>query len=309
MQPTRRELLVGGAAASALALGSTPSFARRFDPLFEISLAQWSLHRTLRSGQLNPLAFPAFAKGEFDIDAVEYVNQFFANRAVDFAWLGELKKRAEDAGVKSLLIMIDGEGALAARDDGLRRRAVHDHFKWIAAARFLGCHSIRVNAAGSAGQGDWEDARDRAAESLRLLGEVGDEYGIDVIVENHGGLSSNGQWLAEVMRAAGHERVGTLPDFGNFQMAAGEWYDRYQGVHELMPWARAVSAKSHEFDAGGNEVNTDYRRMLSIVLEAGYKGYVGIEYEGTQVPEAEGIRRTKKLLERVRSELAGDEDE
>jgi len=219
--------------------------------------------------------------------------------------LRELKSRADDAGVRSLLIMIDAEGALGDEADVRRRKAVENHFKWIAAAKYLGCHSIRVNAAGGGG---WDKQRDNAADSLRRLGQFGDDYGIDVIVENHGGLSSNGKWLAEVMRSANHPRVGTLPDFGNFHLGDGKWYDRYEGVRELMPFAKAVSAKSHEFDAGGNETKTDYRRMLEIVLDAGYRGYIGVEYEGSKVGEVEGIRMTKALLERVRDELEKEGD-
>jgi len=144
----------------------------------------------------------------------------------------------------------------------------------------------------------------RAADSLHRLGVMGDEYGIDVIVENHGGLSSNGAWLAETIRLASHPRCGTLPDFGNFRIRGDEWYDRYQGVAELMPFAKAVSAKSHAFDEAGNETNTDYLRMMRIVLDAGYRGYVGIEWEGSDLSEAEGILKTKALLERVRDELS-----
>ena len=107
-----------------------------------------------------------------------------------------------------------------------------------------------------------------------------------------------------MIRQVDHPRCGSLPDFGNFQIANGQWYDRYQGVKELMPFAKAVSAKSNDFDAEGNEAHTDYRRMMRIVLDAGYRGYVGIEYEGEKIGEDEGITATKTLLERVRSELA-----
>jgi sugar phosphate isomerase/epimerase len=271
------------------------------DPLFSISLAQWSLHRSLRSGKLDTLEFAAYARDTFGIAAVEYVNQFFADKATDFDYLGEMKARAADAGVASLLIMIDGEGALADADAKRRAEAIANHHKWIVAASFLGCHSIRVNAAGS---GEREAQAERAAESLVELAEFGDQYGIDVIVENHGGLSSDGSWLADVMKRAGHPGVGTLPDFGNFHLGGGKWYDRYRGVEELMPYAKAVSAKSHEFDGEGLETKTDYRRMLKIVLAAGYRGHVGIEYEGGGKPEDEGIELTRDLLVRVRDELS-----
>ena len=298
----RREVLLAGAGA-ALGLISLPAAAlgvRREDPLFRISLAQWSLHRMLRAGGLEALEFPRFAREEFGIDAVEYVNQFFADKATDFEWLGELALRCDDLGVRSLLIMIDGEGQLGDADPEARRRAVERHFKWVAAARFLGCHSIRVNAGGV---GTPEEVQQRAADSLHRIALVGEDYGIDVIVENHGGSSSNGAWLAETIRAADHPGVGTLPDFGNFHLGDDQWYDRYQGVGELMPFARAVSAKSHAFDEAGDETGTDFRRMLGIVLAAGYHGHIGIEYEGSAHPEVEGVHLTKALLERVRAEL------
>ena len=293
--------------AAARAGASTAPAGQDAEPLFRISLAQWSLHRALRGGDLDPLDFPRVSRDDFGIEAVEYVSSFYVGRATDFEYLHTLRANAAAAGVRSLLIMIDGEGALADADDESRRTAVENHFKWIAAARFLGCHSIRVNAAGG---GTWDEQRDRAADSLRRLARFGDAYDIDVIVENHGGLSSNGKWLASVMNRADHPRVGTLPDFGNFRIGSSEgedeWYDRYVGVEELMPFARAVSAKSHTFDADGNERSTDYERMLRIVLDAGYRGYVGVEFEGGEVSEAEGIRATVVLLERVRAALASE---
>ncbi len=198
-------------------------------------------------------------------------------------------------------IMIDDEGDLGDADAAKRARAVENHYKWVEAAKFLGCHSIRVNAASS---GSYEEQLDRAADGLRRLTEFGMKHGLNVIVENHGGLSSNGQWLAAVMKKVGLPACGTLPDFGNFDLGDGKEYDRYKGVEELMPFAKAVSAKSHDFDAQGNEIHTDFRRMMKIVLDAGYRGWVGVEYEGSKLGEPDGIRRTKELLERVRKEMS-----
>jgi len=296
---SRRSALIAG-----LGLALTPRNAHAFAPsedeLFGISLAQWSLHRTIGRGDLDPFDFPEHARDEFGIRSIEYVSSFYRGMASDFAALARLKQRVDDCGSKSLLIMVDGEGSLGDSDPSARDRAVERHFKWIAAASFLGCHSIRVNAHGDA---EWEQRSELAASSLARLGQVGDEYGIDVIVENHGGLSSNGKWLSETIVRADHPRVGTLPDFGNFRIQGDEWYDRYQGMEELMPHARAVSAKSNEFAEDGSEKHSDYERMLRIVLDAGYRGFVGIEYEGGGLPEAEGIRKTQALLERVRAKL------
>jgi sugar phosphate isomerase/epimerase len=289
---------VGG----SLALGGCAAQAAASRSLFELSLAEWSLHRMLHAGELDARDFAPLARREWDFAAVEHVNTFFMDKAEDTAYLDDMKRRADDAGVRSLLIMCDAEGELGDADDGARVLAVANHHKWIRAARHLGCHSIRVNAGG---HGSREEVSKRAAESLHALASYGDSLAIDVIVENHGGYSSDGSWLAATIRAADHARVGTLPDFGNFQLGDGQWYDRYKGVEELMPFARGVSAKSHEFDAAGNETHTDYRRMLRIVLDAGYHGFVGVEWEGEGVSEKEGIRLTRELLVRVRDELSG----
>lgn len=270
-------------------------------PLFQISLAQWSLHKTLFEKKLDNLDFAKTAKRDFGIEAVEYVNQFFKNKAKDQTYLGEMKTRAADEGVKSLLIMVDGEGNLGDADEAKRKQAVENHYKWVEAAKFLGCTTIRVNAASS---GSYDEQIARAADGLRKLSEFGDQHDINVIVENHGGLSSNGAWLAAVMKQVNHPRCGTLPDFGNFRVSKDEMYDRYKGVTELMPYAKAVSAKSHDFDEAGNEIHTDYTKMMQIVLAAGYHGHVGIEYEGSKVDEATGIKLTKALLEKVRTELS-----
>ncbi len=293
-----KQAAVAAAAAAGVA-GRLPAAETR-PPPFRISLAEWSLHRTLNEKKLDNLDFAKTAKEDFGIDAIEFVNQFFKDKAGDQAYLNELKKRAADVGVRMLLIMVDNEGRLGDPDLKKRNEAVENHFKWVEAAKFLGCHSIRVNAASS---GTYEDQMHRAADGLRALTEFGDKYEINVIVENHGGLSSNGEWLAGVIRKVDHQRCGTLPDFGNFKLQEGEYYDRYKGVAELMPFAKAVSAKSHEFDDRGEETETDYHKMLRIVVRAGYHGYLGIEYEGKKHSEAEGIRLTKKLLEKVLTEL------
>jgi L-ribulose-5-phosphate 3-epimerase len=270
-------------------------------PWFKISLAEWSLHRTLREGALDHLDFVKTAKRDYGLGGVEYVNTFFFDRARDQDYLGEMKTRAEGEGVRSLIIMCDAEGRLGDPDETARTTTVENHYKWVEAAKFLGCHAIRVNAAS---EGDREEQMKLAADGLRRLAEFGDGHDIDVIVENHGGLSSNGKWLAGVIEMAGHPRAGTLPDFGNFRINETERYDNYQGVTELMPYAKAVSAKSYDFDEEGNETELDYARLLRIVRDAGYRGYVGIEYEGTRLSEPDGIRATKALLERVRDQLS-----
>jgi len=304
---SRRGFLKGAATAvpvaslarTSILLSGLQACTKR-EPLYKISLAEWSLHRTLNAGELDNLDFPGVARNEFDIEAVEYVNSFFKDKARDTAYLSELKTRADDNGVRSLLIMCDGEGALGDPDDAARTTAVENHHRWVDAAQYLGCHSIRVNAQSD---GTPEEQKDLAVDGLSRLTEFADPFGINVIVENHGGVSSNGAWLASVMSAVDHPRCGTLPDFGNFRIEEGVWYDRYQGMTELMPYAKAVSAKSHVFDEHGNERNTDYEQIMRIVLDAGYRGYVGIEYEGSELPEMEGIRATQALLSRTRAAL------
>jgi sugar phosphate isomerase/epimerase len=296
--PDRRDFLhssLAGAAGLGLA-AALPAADDSKKPLFKISLAEWSLHRALRGKKMTNLDFPAAAKKDYGIDAVEYVNQFFQDKARDEKYLAELKKRCEDNGVRSVLIMCDGEGNLGDPDEKKRQQAVENHHRWVEAAKYLGCHSIRVNAHS---KGSPEEQMRLVADGLRKLCEFADKHEINVIVENHGGLSSNGEWLVGVMKKVDHKRVGTLPDFGNFG-----GYERYKGVKEMMPYAKGVSAKSHDFDEKGEETHTDYHKMLAIVLDAGYRGYLGVEYEGRKLSEPEGIRATKRLLERVREELA-----
>ncbi|MEM9329328.1 MAG: sugar phosphate isomerase/epimerase family protein [Bacteroidota bacterium] len=296
---------------------------------FSISLAQWSLNHSifgksrelgweefgkrlkndpdsLLQGTIDPLDFPSIAKNDFGLDAVEYVNTFYFSKAEDMDYLSQLKQRCDDNGVKSVLIMCDAEGNLGDSDEAARIKAVENHYKWINAAKYLGCHSIRVNAAG---QGTAEEVKAAAVDGLGRLTEYGAENEIGVIVENHGGYSSNGQWLADVIKQVGNDYCGTLPDFGNFCIEPGDdgcvnEYDRYKGMAELMPFAKGVSAKSKQFDQNGNETSTDFTRMLQIVKDSGFNGYIDIEYEGSELSEPDGIRATKALLERVGKQMS-----
>jgi L-ribulose-5-phosphate 3-epimerase len=293
------------ALASGFALGAATGstlVAAEKKSLFKISLAEWSLHNALFGKKLDHLDFPKTAKQDYGIDAIELVNQFFKDKAKDKKYLAEFKKRAGDLGVRIMLIMIDDEGDLGDPDPAKRTQAVENHYQWVEAGKFFGCHSIRVNAE-TGGVGSYEEQQARAADGLRRLSAFGGQHGLNVIVENHGHLSSNGAWLAGVMKLVNRPNCGTLPDFGNFDLGDGKEYDRYKGVTEMMPFAKAVSAKTHDFDDKGNCIETDYRRMLKIVLDAGYHGHLGIEYEGEKLSEPDGIRATKRLLEKVRDEL------
>jgi sugar phosphate isomerase/epimerase len=281
------------------------------DLFFKISLAEWSLHKALFAKEMDNLDFPAKAKNDFGISGVEYVNQFFKDKAKDEKYFAELKKRCDDNGVTSVLIMIDGEGELADVDAKKRTKSVENHYKWVDAAKFLGCHSIRVNCFGI---GTEEEVSKAGIEGLRKLSEYAQKDNIGIIVENHGGYSSNGQWLSNVIKSVGLANCGTLPDFGNFciKREGGQpWegkcieeYDRYKGVEEMMPYAKGVSAKTYEFDAQGNCTETDYSKMMSVVKNADYHGWVGIEWEGDKLSEPDGIKATKALLERVGATLS-----
>lgn len=282
-----------GLATAGLAVAPSLDLFAAPKSWFEISLAQWSLHKTIFKGDLKNIDFPELAAKKFGIYGVEYVNQFFKDKAKDMTYLKDLNNRAKDNGVTNVMIMVDGEGNLGDSEESKRKEAVENHYKWIDAAAFLGCKSIRVNAAG---KGSPEEVKKQVVQSLSTLAEYGKKAKINIIVENHGGISSHGDWLSDVLRTVGKKNCGSLPDFGNFYE-----YDRYQGVKDLMPFAKGVSAKTQEFDDKGNETLVDYERMMRIVKEAGFRGFVGIEYEGKTLSEVDGIIASKKLLERIKS--------
>lgn len=273
-------------------------------PELKLSLAEWSLHKTLFDGKMTNLQFAAKAK-ELGFGGIEYVNQFFKDKAENTAYLDSLNAAAKNAGVQQVLIMIDGEGYLGEADSIRRDSAVNAHKKWVTAAKYLGCHSIRVNAHG---EGTAEEVAVNVVKGLSALSQFAAQHGINVIVENHGGYSSNGAWLADVMKKVNLPNCGTLPDFGNFCLkreGGAMWgkpcleeYDRYKGIEELLPFAKGVSAKSYDFDAQGNDTKIDYKKMLDLVKASKYTGFIGVEYEGEIDAEIEGIKKTKALIEK-----------
>lgn len=331
---SRSAILSAGAAFSACTGDSDsgdPSITTQKGPSYKISLAQWSLHRALKSGELDNLDWPAYTKENFNIHALEWVNQFFFEEHPTLGYqpkggeyINQMKQRCEDQGMKSLLIMCDRVGNLGNPDNVKRTAAIEGHYAWLEAAKTLGCHSIRVNA-GSDPQLSPEKQADLCADGLRRLSEHASAMDLNVIVENHGGLSSNGAWLSQVLRSVNLENCGALPDYGNFYVVknrgnkeryeaqkalyegdpslkedeAGLAYDRYQGMRDLMPFAKGVSAKAHDFDESGNEIHTDFQKMMEIIVSSGYEGYLGVEYEGKNLGEVEGILKTKALLEKV----------
>lgn len=310
------------AALAAAAISTGPAiYARQgnFSPFpaageedglfFKISLAEWSLNSLLRGRDktLDNLDFPAYAKDKFGIHNVEYVDQFFPS--ADKEYVKELLKRTEDIGVRNVLIMVDTAGALGELDEAKRVAAVEKHYQWVEAAEILGCHAIRVNARGT---GSELDVAHATTKSLITLSRFAADYGISVIVENHGGPSSRPPWLTSVIRNTYMINCGVLPDFGNFiidRRPGGERYDLYQGMKELMPLAKGVSAKSHNFDAEGNEVEKDFYKLLRIVKDSGFRGFIGIEYEGSELSKDEGVIATKNLLIKAGKAVMEEEEE
>lgn len=296
------------APAAARAVAAAAQASAKASPLYKISLAEWSINQPLRKGTLQHLDFATIAKG-VGIDAIEYVNQFFMDKATDAAYLAEMNRRAKDEGVTQVLIMCDREGNLGDPDAAKRTQAVENHYKWVTAAKTLGCHSIRVNAYST---GTPEEQSRLVADGMHRLCTFADTHGIDVIIENHGGLSSNAKWLMDTLRRADHRRAGTLPDFGNFSIsrptqanpdAPVESYDSYVGVQEMMPLAKGVSVKPRVWDFKGNQSDIDMPRMMKIVVGAGYHGYCGIEH-GPSGRELDGIRELRVQLEQTRAQLS-----
>ncbi len=284
----RRAFLSQSSVATLALIANQISAAEKKKPRFQISLAQWTINREIRAGKIDNLDFAKVAK-DHGIHAIEYVNQFFMDKALDKCYLDEMKKRASDLGVKSLLIMCDREGNIGDSDNARRSQTVENHKKWLHAAKYLGCHSIRVNAGSS---GTWKEQVKLAADGLARLTELGAAMDLNVIVENHGGLSSNADWLVEVIEKVDHPRCGTLPDFGNFRIKQGESYDSYRGIQKLLPFAKGVSVKDRVWDDHHNSMPLDYDKMLKIVNDSDFSGYCGIEFGGFA-----GLTQSRKTLQ------------
>ncbi|WP_149276180.1 sugar phosphate isomerase/epimerase family protein [Pareuzebyella sediminis] len=316
MSDRRRFIKQATLGATALSVASTSAFyemsktSLSLPSHLKISLAQWSFHRALEKGEMNASDFAHIAKQNFGVHAVEYVNQFYTEKANNEKYWAEMKKRADDEEVTSLLIMVDEEGDLGSPDPLERIKSVENHYKWIHAAKILGCHSIRVNAFG---EGDRASLKTSLIDGLGRLASYGAKENINILIENHGLHTSDAKFVVSIIEQVGNPYLGTLPDFGNWCLAT-KWgstqnntcsqvYDRYQGVSEFLPFAKGVSAKSYDFDLNGNETIINYHKMLKIVKDSGFNGYIGIEYEGEAISEPEGIWATKKLIEKVWNEI------
>jgi sugar phosphate isomerase/epimerase len=288
---------------------------KKEEPTYQFSLAQWSLHKDLFAKKKDPMNFAQDAK-DLGFSGLEYVSQLYVGDMVDYpmkklgidAILKELKRRSDSLNMQNLIIMVDREGDLSFSDEEQTKKAIENHKKWIDAAAYLGCHSIRVNLFGNQEPEIWVK---NSVRSLKALGEYGATKNVSILVENHGGLSSDAALLARVMKEVNMKNIGTLPDFGNFcvkREGGARWsapcveeYDKYKGMEELMPFAKGVSAKSYDFNEAGDETTIDYYRMMDIVNKSGFKGYVGVEYEGEDpIP---GIKATKALVEKAIKQL------
>ena len=295
-------------------MASYPLLASKGIPSFKtapkISLAQWSLHRAFENGQLKAEEFASIARNDFQIEAVEYVNAFYTSFGKDEKFWQAMKSRADNNGVSSLLIMVDNEGDLGNPDEVERKRAVENHYKWVEAAKLMGCHSIRVNAFGTA---DRDTLSQTLTDGLGRLAEYGVKSKIHVLIENHGLQTSDASFISNIIKSVNNPYLGTLPDFGNWCLnrewgstqggQCSEVYDPYKGISEFLPFAKGVSAKSYEFDSEGQETTIDYLKMLKIVKESGFAGYIGIEYEGSKLSEPDGVKATKSLIDKCWSQL------
>lgn len=260
----------------------------------QISLQQYSFNGMLRSKKLAPLDYPKFAVEKTGIKALEYFNGFFEDKINSAKFLAELKNRCGDLGVENQLILCRSDLALDSADAGQRKGAAALLSRWGAFAKELGCHSIRVDCRS---KGNREDVKKQAVDGLHQLCDLLEPMKMNAIVENHGNWSSKGDWVKEVMESVKRDNCGTLPDFGNFK-----GYDKYQGVKDMLPWAKAICAKVHKIKPDGEAAQTDFERMLKIVKEGGFRGYVGIEFEGGADPVA-GVLGTKRLIEKTLQKL------
>lgn len=302
----KRRTFIRSSVIGATALAATPLIARATQQkALKISLAQWSLHRSFRDGTLDAVDFASIAMDKYQIDALEFVNGLYPGKATDEKFWGKMNGRSKDAGVKNLVLMVDDEGDLGSASEKERLQSVENHYKWVNAAKLLGCPTMRVNAFGDS---DREIYRMAIMDAMSRLADYAAKLNVNIVIENHGLFSSDAALIAGIIKEVNRPNFGAFPDFGNWCLSA-KWgttqgdcdkvYDRYQGVSELLPYAKAVSAKSYNFNEKGEDTKIDYYKLMKIVKESDYDGYIGIEYEGMEKSEHEGILITKELMKKA----------
>ena len=292
---TRREFIGSTIAAGALAGAgnmSLPGKAAAADrpTKDDISLAAWSLVREFREGKWKNLDLPRICREDFGINGLEFVNSFF--ELPTERYLNQLKKNAAEHGVTLVLIMVDGEGNMSAMEKKERMQAALNHRKWVDIAASLGCHAIRCNVGGPSKDYD-QDTMKRAADSFGNLVEYASQYPLNVILENHGGASSNPDMMIGLMKAINSPNFGTLPDFGNIYE-----FDRYESIRKLVAYAKGISVKT-KFKPNGTHPDYDLEKLLKICMEEGYHGFYGIEQESPDANSWQAVRWSKAVIDRV----------
>ena len=287
----RRNFLKSAGALAVPFSGASAQSAK-----FRISLAEWSIHKAIRAHTLSNLDFPQVARERFGIEGLEFVNQLWEAPTQDY--LGRLKQNMARYGCKGVLIMCDGEGMMGHSDPAARRKVAENHYKWVDYAAELGCHSIRCNMHPEkqpATPAEIDAFIGYCVDSFSRLCEYAKPRELNVIIENHGGISSDPDVMVRLMKTVNLPNFGTLPDFGNFPKTV----DRYEAVRKLMPYAKGVSFKCFDFGPDGRETTIDMDKMMKIVLDSGYHNWVGIEYEGERLTEFEGIAGGKRFLDQM----------
>ena len=324
---SRRKFLKNTFSVFSTTLLAPNLFAKKIDKSkMDIGLQMYSFAPLIMQGKFDLLGFPDLVKNTYGINGAEYWSIPFMGRENDRDFLNDLKRRSDDNGVDNLIILVDdidiktmqSGPSLASSNKNDRDTAIDYHKKWVDVAKNIGCHSIRINLR-SEEEND-QKILENSSESISKLIEFSKQDIISIVIENHGGITGDADWLVSLMKNVDSKHLGTLPDFGtynfcikrgnlNFQSLSEnceDQYDKYLGVKKLMPYAKGVSAKSHEFDKDGEELSTNYSRMIKIISESNYKGYITIEYEGamkgmfggegTYLSPHEGILATKKLI-------------
>jgi len=295
----------------------------------KISLQVYSFAPLMMAGKFDLKDFPEMVRNTYQLDGAEYWSIAFTGRENNEAFLKELKQKSDDNGVNNTIILVDDINiltmesgpSLASLSSEERSRAIDFHKIWVDTAAKIDCHSIRINL--KSNDGTAEEVQEVCSESISKLIEYSSQSNISVVLENHGGLTGNGKWLSGLIKNINNEFVGSLPDFGdfNFCQTRGDLnfanvdrecemkYDKYLGVEELIPYAKGISAKSHDFDKNGSETKTDYKRMMEIIKNSDFSGYISIEYEGAMLSmllnrdsylsSHDGILATKSLLEKL----------